>query len=248
MLYLITYILAYIPLIYSLNVAINNVPDNFVLKYKEAIWGEDFNHEYYCRENNCIEIKYNEELNTFIEFPDENNNLKYYITDFFIYDDNLKKFLSFYDGYYSYDNSTYISVKCNNDSDCLYNKCIENHCAYNIYNDVSPVTNCTTIYKVFALFDYSYVHCGRPHNAPCTKDNECASKSCSTYDRYRNLGVNTCNYVSTNNFPSDSTHIKKIVQTCICIIILICLCILMCIIRCCYKIYLKYKDYDFNKI
>ncbi|ORX42634.1 hypothetical protein BCR36DRAFT_374363 [Piromyces finnis] len=130
-----TLILLFIPLIYSLNVTIDNVPDNFVLKYDKTRKRESFISELYCRKKDCIGIKYNEELNTFIEFPDENNNLKYYITTFFIYDDKSKKFITSNDGYFPYnDNSTYISLKCNNDSDCLYNKCIENHCRISIIN------------------------------------------------------------------------------------------------------------------
>jgi len=61
-----------------------------------------------------------------------------------------------------------------NDYECLYNHCV--------FNDEAPIIHCDTIYKYFAIFEYSYIHCGDL----CNNDNECSSERCTkgSYSSY----------------------------------------------------------------
>ncbi|OUM65095.1 hypothetical protein PIROE2DRAFT_7985 [Piromyces sp. E2] len=70
---------------------------------------------------------------------------------------------------------TFYYLKCYNDFDCFYNKCIDNYC---VYPEESPVTHCDTIYKYFSIFEYSYIHCGKDYQEQCNKNSECSSNSC----------------------------------------------------------------------
>lgn len=45
----------------------------------------------------------------------------------------------------------YLFVKYMNDSECSYNKCIDNH---HVFNDKALVIHYDTIYRYFALFEY----------------------------------------------------------------------------------------------
>jgi len=69
----------------------------------------------------------------------------------------------------------YISFDCNNNLDCLYDKCVNNGC---VFNDKSSVEYCNTIYKSFLLFGYSYIHCGKAPDDTCNNNKDCSSNKC----------------------------------------------------------------------
>ncbi|ORX84889.1 hypothetical protein BCR32DRAFT_110210 [Anaeromyces robustus] len=42
-------------------------------------------------------------------------------------------------------------VTCNSDSECFYNKCINNYC---VFNEEARIDHCDIIYKYFAIFEH----------------------------------------------------------------------------------------------
>ena len=74
----------------------------------------------------------------FIKFPDDNGNMKTYIAR--AYNNN------------NFNKTSELLYKCNQDTDCLFNKCFDNFCRF---NNESSVELCNNMYKYFSYFDYS---------------------------------------------------------------------------------------------
>ncbi|OUM59826.1 hypothetical protein PIROE2DRAFT_63514, partial [Piromyces sp. E2] len=191
---------------------------------------------YYCRNDNCISFENGNGHPPLIEFPDENGNVKKYILENCVY---IKPETFWYCTYnYTY-KETFYYLKCYNDSDCFYNKCIDNYC---VYPDESPVTHCDTIYKYFSIFEYSYIHCGKDYQEQCNKNSECSSNSCGA-DYLSD--IKTCS-LSVKE-PSDSdVGVRGIQTTFLFVIIIVILIFIMC--YCCCDECGKPKENKFEKI
>ncbi|ORX41832.1 hypothetical protein BCR36DRAFT_587695 [Piromyces finnis] len=110
---------------------------------------------YYCKNDTCV--SYDDYYHVyFVDIPDENNNFKRYIVDTCTVDD-IK-------------NGRCYHEECTSDSQCLSNKCIDKHCAF---NEETPIDHCEYI--------DSYMHCGKPHDDTCKTNDECSSKICNKY-------------------------------------------------------------------
>ncbi|OUM57655.1 hypothetical protein PIROE2DRAFT_17294 [Piromyces sp. E2] len=226
---------------YDFNVTINSIdiPEVAIHKYdennaisKSEISSDSYGWNYYCRDD-----KY------------ENGNIKQYILETCLYNDKLKKPLKYSDidknstfdysslccsDIISYGNIS-VSLKCNNDSECFSNKCIDN---YYVYNEESSIVHCDIIYGYFSIFDYSYIHCGKGYNEPCTSNSECSSKKCGGKPK-------TCsNFVTT---PSDSVASIRNMESGICIVVIVLFIIPLLISCCVYKYYKKYEINYFKK-
>ncbi|OUM57677.1 hypothetical protein PIROE2DRAFT_64865 [Piromyces sp. E2] len=191
---------------------------------------------YYCRNDNCISFENNDDHPPLIEFPDENGNIKKYILETCAY---IKPETFWYCTYNHTYKETFYYLKCYNDSDCFYNKCIDNTC---VYNGDSSVTHCDTIYKYFAIFEYSYIHCGKDYGEQCNESNECSSNICGA-DYIDD--IKTCS--SFIKEPSDNVQSVRDMQTAFIFVIIIGIFTLIFIMCCCYKSG-KRKENKFKKI
>jgi len=238
--YIFIYIIFYIQSIYSRNFTIhsNDIPEQVIYRYsndtavsKTNINPRNYGTNYYCRGDDCIKLDNSNHV-PYIEFPDENGNVKLYILESCIYDDKSKELIN-YINYYDYgDNNVF--VKCTKDSDCLYNKCIDNHC---VFNEESPIVHCDIIFRYFAIYEKLYVHCGKTYGEKCEKDNECSSKSCHDVDKKCDSFIET---------PSDSVQSIIDMETFFCFAaIIIILMVIYCIFCCCVK---STKKNKFEKI
>ncbi|KAG4081745.1 hypothetical protein H8356DRAFT_1284815 [Neocallimastix lanati (nom. inval.)] len=79
-------------------------------------------------------------------------------------DDVLTFHDNFYTNYYFC-----VSYKCTTDSQCLYDKCVNNLC---VFNENAPLTHCDDVYTRPGIFKK------HAYNDKCTNDNECSSKLC----------------------------------------------------------------------
>jgi len=71
--------------------------------------------------------------------PDINGNIKLYISETYSYEYIKLKNPLIKRCYHN----TCVSYKCNNDTECSYNKCFNNYC---IFNDKVPIVHCDNIY------------------------------------------------------------------------------------------------------
>jgi len=183
-------ILLYIQVIYSYNITVNinssNIPKECLINYvsrfmskSEILKIKEYNNrEYYCNQDTDI-CTYTHTGNNaaYINFKDKEGKLKRYIIKNCNHADNITRC---YGGEYRLGLSNeyaYCSFKCNQDSDCLYNKCINNVC---VYNDESSIIACEDVYtRVYEYFTRAYVHCGKPDWERCSSHEECASKDCN---------------------------------------------------------------------
>jgi len=110
-----------------------------VLKFKDKFYVS-----FYCKDDICVytDCYYNE---PYVRIPDKEGNYTKYIT----YTCNYEK-IELNDCAYGvpYDNSL-VSVKCTFDSECLSNKCFNNHC---VFNEETPIVHCDNIYSGPTLF------------------------------------------------------------------------------------------------
>jgi len=212
---------------YARNISVTSVdiPELYVYKYnnntaifKQNIYSKSYGTNYYCRYDTCIML-YESVSKPYIEFPDEKGNIKTYILRSCIYNDKLNKTENCKKTIKKADN---ISIMCKSDSECFFNKCIDNNC---VFNKESTIYHCDIIYKYFAIFEHSYVHCGKTYNDVCTNNNECSSNKCQE-------GI--CNtYIK---IPDESTNSGKTFETIYSLIILVALISIVVIIYCvCYE-------------
>ncbi|ORX78125.1 hypothetical protein BCR32DRAFT_282587 [Anaeromyces robustus] len=110
----------------------------------------------------------------FMEFP-ENNKTKRYIHNHCIYDDKNNKIINCENYIGGYNNDYIIDLSCTNDSECFYNKCIDNYC---VFNEEPSSTHCDYVHKGFAMFQYTFLHCGKTYEDRCKHNYECSSYSC----------------------------------------------------------------------
>lgn len=223
---------------YVRNITINSeyISENYIQEYSKNAVSKDiismsnnYGHNYYCRDNNCISFK-NDNPKMYIEFPDENGNIKKYILktcpyeDIFLQNKECPKFRK----NEIPEGLEYIYYTCNSDSECFFNKCINNYC---VFNDKSPITHCDIIYKYFSIFHISYLHCGKTYGQLCNESNECSSESCC---------FGECS--SAVKTPEDEQEFRKLVETICSILALISIFVLICIIHSIYSCYKnKYK-------
>jgi len=211
-------ILSYIQIIYGYNITINsnNIPSICILNPKintisktEVMKRNKFSSkQYYCKKDSDICVftaKFYEA--PYINFPDENGNIKTYIARSCNYDDDLTKCFDGDEYTTRETNETvFCSYRCTKDSDCLHNKCMftnqkdssqintpsnslykrnnitnssVGYCVFNSNN--SPVIHCDDIFKYYlwGYFERSYVHCGKPYDDNCKTGEECSSESCN---------------------------------------------------------------------
>jgi len=169
---------------------------------------------YYCKNDICVLTDYNY-ANDYIEFPDNNGNLIKYISNTCSYN-NIET-----DNCYS--------INCNNDKDCLSNKCYKSHC---MFNNETEIIHCDDIYikPTILKSKSSYMHCGKAYGDTCKYDDECSSKQCEN---------NYC--LMQKNGPSDSEGMGIAFELLIYIFIFIVIILLITlIIYVLYKIYNKY--------
>jgi hypothetical protein len=174
------------------NITTHPKAGNFIYTYKSSLSKErvlnitdEFYGGYFCKNDICVSMDYLYKK-PFIEIPDKNGNINLYISQTYSYE-----YLKLYNprNKNCYDN-TCISFNCNSDSECLYNKCVDNYC---MFNDEAPVVHCDNIYLGHRK---SYTYCGKAYGDICNNDDECSSRICS------GKGQSTCN--SQTNGPSDS--------------------------------------------
>ncbi|ORY54494.1 hypothetical protein LY90DRAFT_507516 [Neocallimastix californiae] len=124
----------------------------------------------------------------------------------------------------------YVSYKCTKDSECLYNKCVNNYC---VFSSTASVEYCSNIYHYLAMFEYAYIHCGKAPYIPCENDEECSSKNCK-----RNSCVSLI-------YDLHKISLSKQVQTGEILIFLSVPFTIYCCFYCCYR---RYKKEKFTKI
>jgi hypothetical protein len=122
--------------------------------------------QYYCKDDICASL-YDDDLAT-VTIPNKQGQNTTYIVD----------------------TCTTINIElnncpgrnCSNDSECLSNKCMKGHCAF---NEDNPVVHCQYVCTnkeapLFSMGDSKgYVmRCGLPFGASCHTDNECSSFNC----------------------------------------------------------------------
>ncbi|KAG4096699.1 hypothetical protein H8356DRAFT_1396119 [Neocallimastix lanati (nom. inval.)] len=129
--------------------------------------------KYYCKNNLCTYV------DDYIQFPfaiflDENGNETSYIIETCTYDNailgnccNITRPLK----------EKHYSTKCNENSECLSDRCVNGFC---VFNDLNPVTCCVTVYipKFLSAKPESHMHCGKALNEPCHSSDECSSELC----------------------------------------------------------------------
>jgi len=181
---------------------------------------------YYCKNNTCVWTNDYEYQKTYIEFPDNNNNVVPYIVKTFSYDIIKAKKYSDKSCKIFENNIEYcVYHTCNSDIECLSNKCLDNHC---VFNEETPIIHCDDIYKPPFLFKSrsSYIYCGKAFQDTCKNNNECSSKLCTN---------NTCGMQLDG--PSDSEGFRDTLISEIIIFIIIIIIIIIFITICCYKKY-----------
>jgi len=144
---------------------------SYILKEELLKIKNNYYASYYCKDEFCVRV--NDEYNNyFIEIPDKNNNITNYIVHTCTFNDIESNYC---DSTRMINGENY-SVECNNDSECLSNKCYKNHC---MFNEEIPIVHCDNIYsdKLF-LGKSSYMYCGKPPNDSCIENDECSSKNC----------------------------------------------------------------------
>ncbi|KAG4096725.1 hypothetical protein H8356DRAFT_1425992 [Neocallimastix lanati (nom. inval.)] len=130
----------------------------------------------------------------------------------------------------NYNSTHYVSYKCTKDSECLYNKCVNNYC---VFSSTASVEYCSNIYHYLAMFEYAYIHCGKAPYIPCENDEECSSKNCK-----RNSCVSLI-------YDLHKISLSKQVQTGEILIFLSVPFTIYCCFYCCYR---RYKKEKFTKI
>ena len=239
-------IILYIQFTYSRNYTINTIDElnMYINRYNKSLYVSKNNIEnnkvknyirhYYCKNNNCIELE-GSNFADFIEFQ-ENNEIKRYIIKSCIYDDKLNNIIDC-NNYHMLDmnnETNYIDLNCKNDSECFYNKCIDNYC---VYNEDPSITHCDYVHKGFAMFQYTFVHCGKTYDDICKHDNECSSYSCNNKRCIPNYYV-----------PSESTDTAKRLETLFFYVIIVLLFIICCCICACIDTHKHKQKKQFSKL
>ncbi|KAL6612695.1 hypothetical protein U3516DRAFT_548880 [Neocallimastix sp. 'constans'] len=192
-----------------------NAFDMNKVKSKEEVLkiNDEYYISFYCKNETCILVDF-DYTDSFIEFPDENGEITTYIVDTCTYD-NIKL-------------NNCFSKKCTTDIQCLSNKCIDEHCAF---NEETPIVHCDDIYVKSGCNRSSYMHCGKPYGDLCKVDDECSSKCCIE---------GTCRIQSYGPSDSNGSICSIIIYTFIFIFLFILLIIISIIICCC--CYIKYPQ------
>jgi len=126
--YVITYVknIIFIYIIFYLRLI-----NSYVLKEELLKCKNDYYSRYHCKDEFCASV--NDEYDKyFIEIPDKTGNITNYIVYTCNYDDIEINYCD--SGTTIYDKN--YSLECNNDSECLSNKCYKNHC---MFNEETPI-------------------------------------------------------------------------------------------------------------
>ncbi|KAL6588336.1 hypothetical protein LY90DRAFT_517736 [Neocallimastix californiae] len=167
--------------------------ENETLTKNEVSHLKDKDHQsYICRNDVCVRIDsfYYE---PYIEFPDENGNIRKYILP-----TTMREDIAMDESDYSLktNEGDRLYFKCNTDSDCLSNKCLNYVC---IFNEQTSLTGCNSYTPPRSIFGSGriYMHCGKLEGARCTTDDECSWDSCR-----EDMNVSTCRWIGFPNFSS----------------------------------------------
>jgi len=173
---------------------------------------------FYCLNNLCVSMDVNYEST--IKFPNKDGTFTEYIADTC----TLKKINS---------NECY-GLKCENDTQCLYNKCTKNYCTF---NKDAGVEHCDNIYSN-SLFSgrKTYMYCGKASGESCFFNRECSSKNCV-------WGQSGC--AKQLRGPSDSENVTQSLQ--LMLILGLTVLIIVCSCLCCWCTSPDKKKNDKNK-
>ncbi|ORX52901.1 hypothetical protein BCR36DRAFT_323908 [Piromyces finnis] len=184
-----------------------------VLKIKD-----EYYISYYCKEDICVEhsFDYDEHI---IEIPNKNGTLIQYIVDTCTYDAVKKD---------KCDNE----VKCNNDSECFYNKCVDNYC---VFTNNTSVTHCDSVYISPKLFKSrgSYMYCGKAAGDKCTSGDECSSKNC--------MNVKECNFQYSGPSEDEGFGYVLVYLSIFFIVVFVVLVVIVISLCYCYKKFISHK-------
>jgi len=145
------------------------------------------NQSYICRNDVCVCI-YSFYPEPYIEFPDENGNINKYILYTTMREDIAVDEID----YSLTTDEGVIYVKCNTDSECLSNKCLNYVC---IFNEQTSLTGCNSYTP--PISGRTYMHCGKLAGSRCTTDDECSWNSCS---EHKNASI--CDSIGFPTFSS----------------------------------------------
>jgi len=179
-----------------------------VLKLKNSY------NNYYCKDDICVSTY---DYESEVDIPDINGNSINYIYGTC----NVTAINS----------NTCYKKQCNNDLECLSNKCMNNFC---VFNEASPVVHCDYQYHFNTFKEPTTdMYCGKANGDTCNDNDECSSMNCD--QQYHFCSENL-------SHPSESRIMAEGFFNYILIIILIIagiigLCIIGCITVycCCYK-------------
>ncbi|OUM56441.1 hypothetical protein PIROE2DRAFT_65528 [Piromyces sp. E2] len=161
--------------------------------------------EFYCKDDKTCSSVTRKNNTAYVEFPDANGNMKSLIAD--ICDPKSPTECS-------------IVHECKSDSECLTNKCVNNHCAP---NDDLKMEKCQDTYHWHTLIFSSSVdmNCGKPDGYSCKSDSDCASDICEN---------KICQFQGRDHGLAALDSV--VVYACICIGIAILSCIACCVCCC----------------
>ncbi|KAL6628891.1 hypothetical protein U3516DRAFT_535315 [Neocallimastix sp. 'constans'] len=144
---------------------------------------------FYCKNDICVVVD-NEYIQKFVDIPDSTGKIWHYIA-YTCTDDEIKQEKCPREEIISGES---LSLECKNNTDCLSDKCIDNHC---VFNDEAPIVHCDDIYESsFSNGRSSFMHCGKPYRDTCKTNDECSSMDC--------LEEGICNMQTKG--PSDTEH------------------------------------------
>ncbi|OUM60307.1 hypothetical protein PIROE2DRAFT_13964 [Piromyces sp. E2] len=180
---------------------------------EEVLKLKDYN-KYYCKDNICVSsYEYRTDYETVI-IPDNQGRNVTYITDSCSTRD--------------IDIGACNSKECANDSQCLSNKCIKGHCAY---NEANPIVECQYVRTVHndPLFGdpkgYK-MQCGVPSGYKCESNDDCSSYNCRS---------GTCDSPDESGCHSTCGMGKALFLYYVAIPLIVIVVLIACCMFCCYK-------------
>jgi len=131
--------------------------------------------QYYCKDNICVSTDNRTDLNTII-IPNRDGKNITYITDTCSMNDINLGFC--------------YSKKCTADSECLSNKCVKGHCAFNKSNPIVHCQYVRTVHNDPLFWDPKgyKMKCGLPKGDRCNSDKDCSSHNCVKYSKNKLCG------------------------------------------------------------
>jgi len=144
---------------------------SYGLTKNEVLNGSDHS-PFYCKDDICVEDSYENriDLGTIIIPNSQGKNITY-ITDTCSMND--------------IDLNLCFSKECTVDTECLSNKCVKGHCAF---NEANPIVHCQYVRTVHddPLFGDPHgfkMQCGLPKGDKCNSNDDCSSYNCVKYSK-----------------------------------------------------------------